>query len=49
MTAVDHEEFAKRAEELRVAALLVREEAEEADEAEERRPAADAPPLEART
>ena len=40
---------AARAGELRVAALLVREEAEEADEAEERRPTADAPPLEAQT
>ena len=39
---------AARAGELRVAALLVREEAEEAGEAEaRRRPAADAPPLEA--
>ena len=40
---------AARAGELRVAALLVREEAEEAGEAEERRPTADAPPLEAQT
>ena len=41
---------AARAGELRIAALLVREEAEDAGKAEERqRPAADAPPLEAQT
>ena len=39
---------AARAGELRIAALLVREEAEDADKAKERqRQAADAPPLEA--